>query len=143
MSVERNKAIVRRYYEEAVAKGEFDVLRDHIGSDWTNHTPGMPDVTGPSGAQQINSAFLEAFADVRVTIGALIGEGDLVAIRFEFSGRHKGTFLGVDATGKDVSFTATAFHRVVDDKITDDWINFDGLGILEQFRSHRVARPSG
>jgi predicted ester cyclase len=132
MSIAENKAIIRRYYEEAVERADFRVVYEHIDPAWMNHTPGMPDVRGPDGARQINSIFQKALAGARLTIHALIGEGDLVAIRFTFAGRHEGELLGVAPTGREVAFTATAFHRVVEGKVTDDWINFDGLGILQQ-----------
>lgn len=132
MPVEENKAIIRRYYEEAVELADFRVVYEHVDPQWVNHSPGMPPVKGPDGARQINALFHQGFPDAKLTIHALIGEGDLIAIRFTLAGRHGGDFLGVTPTGKDVSFTATAFHRLVNGKITDDWINFDGLGILQQ-----------
>jgi predicted ester cyclase len=132
MSVEENKEIVQRYWVEAVGQGDYRVLYEHIDPEWVNHTPGMPDVKGPDGARQINSLFHEAMPDAQLTIHALIGEGDLVAVRFTYAGRHEGELLGVAATGKDVSFTGSAFHRIVQGMITDDWVNFDALGILQQ-----------
>jgi predicted ester cyclase len=62
----------------------------------------------------------------------LVAEGELVAIHFTYAGVRCGELMGVPPTGKPVSFSATAIHRVVDGKITDDWINFDTLGILRQ-----------
>lgn len=142
MSIETNKDIVRRYYHEAVEQAKFEVLQEHISPNWVNHTPGMPHVTGPEGARQINEFFQNALPNPQVTIDDLVGEGDTVAIRFTYSGLHEGELLGVAPTGKLVSFTGSAFHRIIDDKITDDWIHFDIAGVLQQIGASPIPAAS-
>ena len=71
-------------------------------------------------------------ADRKVVVEDSVGEGDRVAMRFAISGTHTGTFMGIPATGKPIHVTASGIFRVVDGKATDNWVNFDALGLLQQ-----------
>jgi predicted ester cyclase len=47
-------------------------------------------------------------------------------------GKNTGSFQGMPPTGKQVEITATGIFRVVEGKLTDNWVNFDALGLLQQ-----------
>jgi predicted ester cyclase len=55
-----------------------------------------------------------------------------VAVRTRFTGTHQGALLGIPATGRQVNVAQAAVHRVVDGKITDNWVVFDALGLMQQ-----------
>ena len=52
--------------------------------------------------------------------------------RFTWTGTHKGTFLGVPATGKRVSVKGVVIDRVVGGKMIDSRILMDNLGMMQQ-----------
>jgi predicted ester cyclase len=41
----------------------------------------------------------------------------------------------MNTTGKTIKVTATGIFRVVDGKATDNWVNFDALGLLQQLEA--------
>jgi predicted ester cyclase len=45
---------------------------------------------------------------------------------------NSGSFQGMPPTGKAVDVTATGIFRIVDGKVTDNWVNLDFLGLLQQ-----------
>ena len=129
---EANKAVVRRYLEELFG-GNVDVLDEVIGPEFFAGRP--PDPAGLTGAARYKAGFgliRRAFPDMRMSIDALIAEGDLVALHITVRGTHLGEFRGLAPTGKQVTWTATAFRRVRDGKLVESFGAWDWLGLLEQ-----------
>lgn len=89
----------------------------------------------PPGLEAIKSWYRglwSAFPDLHLTLGNVVGEGDFVANNFDLKGTHLGTFLGVPATGKVVSFAGVTILRFRDDRCVERWSQSDLLGILRQ-----------
>jgi predicted ester cyclase len=61
-----------------------------------------------------------------------IAEEEQVTVRFTFSGTHQGTLMGIPPTGKQVRVPAILIARLVNGKFVEGWINYDGLGMLQQ-----------
>src|SRR5437868_10881926 len=86
MSVEENKAVVRRYFEECWNKGDLAVIDEclapdvslgdvkHVREDWTDAI----------------SRWLTGLPDFRYHVDLLIAEGDIVAARTQFTATHRG-----------------------------------------------------
>ena len=72
------------------------------------------------------------FPDIVFSIQEQITEQDKVASRFEWTGTHDGTFLGIPATGRQVRVWGIVFDRLVDGRIKDTRILMDGLGLMAQ-----------
>jgi predicted ester cyclase len=62
----------------------------------------------------------------------LIAEVDKVAYRITYRGTHRGDFMGIRPTGKQVSFTGIAIDRFKDGKFVESWFNLDALGLMQQ-----------
>jgi predicted ester cyclase len=83
------------------------------------------------GAKQLIDLW-SAISNRKVTIEDSVAEGDRVATRFTISGTHTGSFMGIAPTGKTIHVSASGIFRIVDGKATDNWVNFDALGMLQQ-----------
>ena len=55
-----------------------------------------------------------------------------MASRWTIAGTHRGTFQGVPATGRLVTFSGIDFSRVVEGKVAEHWAQFDLLAVLQQ-----------
>jgi predicted ester cyclase len=73
-----------------------------------------------------------ALPDVRVIIEQQLAEGDLVATRWTPTGMHRGQFMGVAPSGKQVLVSGTVIDRIAGGKVAEEWIDWDRLGLLEQ-----------
>jgi predicted ester cyclase len=62
----------------------------------------------------------------------MIAEGDTVAIRVTWNATHDGAYQGIEPTGNEVEFSVIEFHRLVDGKIAERWIQPDQLGLMQQ-----------
>ena len=71
MSLEENKAIVRRLIE-AYNKQNLDPLDDLIAPDYVDH---ILQIRGPEGVKQAYSDFYKGFPDTHSTIEDIIAEG--------------------------------------------------------------------
>jgi predicted ester cyclase len=66
------------------------------------------------------------------TVEDVVAEGDRVAARVTWQGTHRGEFLGVEATGTGVTFSAFHLVRFSEDGAAEWWGTADLLGALEQ-----------
>jgi predicted ester cyclase len=47
-------------------------------------------------------------------------------------GTNSGEMMGIPATGRLINVVGTGIFRVVDGKVSDNWVNFDALGMMQQ-----------
>lgn len=132
MSIEQNKLVARRFFEDAYNTGNLDLLDQLLMSDYVDQKapPGTPD--GPEGIKQVISMFRAAFPDLHFTIEDQIAEGDKVVTRYTFSGTQQGQLMGIPATGEHVSITGISIYRIVNGKMQTAWIEYDMLGLMQQ-----------
>ena len=132
MSTEENKAIVLRHYEE-LNKGNVDIVDELYAPDFVGYITGLPEpVRGRQAQKSLVAAFFTAFPNLHETAEELIAEGDKVVIRESYRGTHKGDFLGIPPTGKQVAFTSIDIYRIADGKIVEVWSQIDLLSVLQQ-----------
>lgn len=132
MSPEENKALVKRFVDEAQTKGRLDAVDEYLADDFVDHSA-LPGFTPDrSGVKQLFAMFRAAFPDFRAVVHDQLADGDKVVTRKTFHGTHKGEFLGIPATGKQVTIEVTDILRIVGGKITDHWNVVDLLGLMRQ-----------
>lgn len=132
MSLEENKAIVRRLVEEAQAGGKLHVIDELISPDFVDHSPwpGIPATR--EGVRQIFGMFQAALADLHVIIHEQIAEADRVVTRKTLRGVHQGNLLGVPPTGNVIAIEVIDILQLKDGLITDHWNLVDQYGLLQQ-----------
>ena len=128
---EANKTLIMRM-GEILNSGNFAPIDELIAPDISLRAAGYTEVKGREAYKQLLPAMLTAFPDGQFTSETIIAEGDLVAVRWNWRGTHQGDWMGVAATGKQVTETASTFYRVVDGKITEIWGDEDALGLMQQ-----------
>jgi predicted ester cyclase len=124
-SAEENKAIVRLFLEEVVAKKNYDVIDELLSPDFVDRTlmPGQ----GPTREDYKRSVaeILDAYSPTSFTIEAQIAEGDTVVTKYRQSGVTQGEILGVPPTGKEATHVRITIHRISGGKITEEWSTLD------------------
>ena len=130
---EANKELVRRFFE-GVDKGDPAVLQEFISHDYDDHNPPpFPDLPpGLAGSHKAFDYALGAFSEFQHEILDQVAEGDKVVSRIKAQGKHTGDFLGIPATGKEVTMTGIAVHRIANGKIVEHWGQIDALGLFQQ-----------
>jgi len=77
---------------------------------------------------------VRAFPDYQWDLRHLLIDGCWLSAHFVDTGTHKGTFLGVAATGRVVSTHEFAVYRVHERKIVEVWVTADNMRLLAQLR---------
>ncbi len=132
MSIEANKALVRRWWEET-DKGNLAVVDELCAPDYVDHSPPLPGMgEGSAAVRKANEALAAAFPDTVHTIEELIAEGDLVVTRLRGRATFTGECLGIKPNGKVVEITGISIHRIADGKLVEHWANIDSLSFMQQ-----------
>lgn len=65
--------------------------------------------------------FLAAFPDVRLTIDQLFSEGDKVIAFSTWRGTHRGSFMGMPASGRPAAIRTADIFRVSGGQFHEHW----------------------
>jgi steroid delta-isomerase-like uncharacterized protein len=121
MSAEENKALVRREQEELWNHtGDLEAAEELFAG-------GQADA-----AKQEAADFRRGFPDVISTVEDLIAEGDKVVARWRCRATHRGDYMGIPSSGKEVEFTGISFYRIEGGKIAESWTVEDQFGLMRQ-----------
>ena len=121
MSAEENKALVRREQEELWNHtGDLEAAEELFAG-------GQADA-----AKQEAADFRRGFPDVISTVEDLIAEGDKVVARWRSRATHRGDYMGIPASGKEVEFTGISFYRIEGGQIAESWSIEDQFGLMRQ-----------
>ncbi|MBV9325541.1 MAG: ester cyclase [Chloroflexi bacterium] len=132
-SPDDNKALVRQWFAE-IDKGEHADVDRFLAPDYIDHNPpSMPVTTSAREAvKEYSAGFRAALRDFRHVVEDQIAEGDKVVSRITAYGTHCGELMGIPATGRQVTMTGIAIHRVTDGKLVEHWSQNDLLGLLQR-----------
>jgi len=130
MSLEKNKAIVRKMFE-AINKQSLASLDKLMAPDFVLHMH-TQQTHGWEVNRQVVEDEIKAFPDLHVAIEDIIAEGDKVCVRLQEKATHTGEYRGLAPTGNKLSYTVVAIWRVVEGKIVEGWIIYDQMDFLKQ-----------
>jgi steroid delta-isomerase-like uncharacterized protein len=132
MSVENNKALICRLYDEVFAKWNLGVVDDLVGPEFVGHEMPPGTAPGPVGFKQFYGWLRSAFPDLRYVVDDVIAEGDKVVVRWTWHCTHRGDFMGVPPTGKQATVSGMAIYRLAGGKCVERWVELSLLGLLQQ-----------
>ena len=114
----KNKALMRRVYEEMWNEGKTALARELFAR--------------PEGVERFVSQFLVSFPDLQHTVEAMIAEGDQVAVSFSARGTHSGQWSGFAPTGRSIQYTGVTLARIAGNRILEHHTWWDRAALLEQ-----------
>lgn len=132
MTLEENKALVRRTGEEVLNEKKLDVIDEIFHPDFIELDPAPGQEQGAVGIKRWFGKILDAFPDMHWTIEEQVAEADRVMTRWVWQGTHKAELYGIPATGRLLTVSAWTSDHIVDGKIIDSRIIMDMLGMLQQ-----------
>jgi serine phosphatase RsbU (regulator of sigma subunit)/predicted ester cyclase len=141
MSIEENKALVRRFLQ-AHANGDVDTVDEMLAPDFVDHNLMPGQQPGREGYLRALTEYHAAYSDTRYLIEKQLAEGDEVVTTFAVSATHdRGEWMGLVPTGKQFQALLILVHRVLGGKIiTDEWTQGSGLAELTQRRLEQEMR---
>ncbi len=132
MSMEENKAIVRRMTEEFYNQGNVESAERFFAATYVHHDPASPQVRDRDGLKQVLRAFRAGCPDLHITIDQLLAEGDTVTKRWIYHATHTGDLSGMQPTGKRIAMSGLELFRLEGGKIVECWLGYDNLSLMQQ-----------
>jgi steroid delta-isomerase-like uncharacterized protein len=134
MSIEANKTIVRRIFEDGLNHGQVDAIAALTAPTFLDHDIHVHTgiASGPEDMRAALVAIRQGFPDIHVTIEDIVAEGERVVVRNTWRGTHRGEFNGIPATGRPVEITGIVIWRIAEGQIAERWACIDTLGLLRQ-----------
>jgi serine phosphatase RsbU (regulator of sigma subunit) len=120
VSVEENKALIRRFLEEQ-ARGNLGVIDELLSPDFVDR--GLLPGQGPTREdfKRAVAEILDAFYIIDFTIEEQVAEGDTVVTKYKERSVIRGEFAGLPPTGTEEDFEGIYFHRISEGKIIEEW----------------------
>lgn len=130
---EANKALVRRYYAEAM--GGLSGIGQVVSDSFVDHhmPPGLP--PGPEGVRRFFKDILGGiFSDVKIEVDFMIAEGNKVDCHFVVTAKHIGEFAGIKPKGNAIHCLAISTFRIEGGKLAEAWEIYDSGSLMQQMR---------
>jgi predicted ester cyclase len=134
MSVEDNKALVHRYYEDAPSHPDAcdEIFAPHFQFHTIQHAA-HPDADSSPQSEKATYEWLKAvWGDWRMTIDEMIAEGDRVMVRWTFHGTQRGEYMGLPPTHRPATYSGINIFRIDGGKIAEVWDIYDRLWLWQQ-----------
>ena len=142
MTIEHNKAVALRWSQELWGQGNLAVADEIIAPDYVRHDPGDPfPARGPEDVKRIVTMLRTMLPDFRLSVEAVIAEGDIVVSRYTATATDTVGYMGMPPTGKPIRTSAIQMFRFSNGKIVESWAVRDDLGTLRQLG--HFAAPGG
>jgi predicted ester cyclase len=132
MSIEQNKAIMRRMIEEVWNKGNLMVADELFHPD--HFSPSAPDLPkGPESVKMLVGMFRGAMPDYHMTIDLMMADERKVVARFTQSGTHIGApLMGMEPSGRRAEWTEIGVLEIENGQIIRSWYEVDMLSMIQQ-----------
>ncbi|MFI5316465.1 MAG: ester cyclase [Myxococcota bacterium] len=113
-------------------RANLDAVEEYWAEDSMLHLCGLELAPARAPQKTVGRLVLDAFSDVRVEVEDQIVEGDRVVERHRATGVHTGEFMGIAATGRNVSWTGNHIYRLADGQIAEVWSEVSLYHLLAQ-----------
>jgi predicted ester cyclase len=122
MSVEENKALVRRLFE-ARGKTDLDAFDKMLAPEFVSHTKLLPGhKPDREGYKRTIAEYAATFSNRRFIVEEQVAEAEKVVSRVTAHATHdRKAFLGVAPTGKEATYKTIFIHRIEGGKIAEEW----------------------
>jgi predicted ester cyclase len=127
-----NEATVRRVFDEIANKGDYGVVDEIYREDYVDHAPLPGGPPGRDGVRYSIGGLRTAMPDLTVTVEAISAHADKVAIHNTWRGTHTGEVLGIEPTGRPLTFTGVVIFRLVHGRLAERWAIGVELDLLKE-----------
>ncbi len=131
--------LVQRFYLEVWNRADETVARELLHPNFAFRASLGPEKQGPDGFIEYMRSIHAALANYTCAIDDLIAAGNRAAARLTFSGRHRGRFFEVEATGREISWNGGAFFTMDDNQIVELWVVGDVDRVKQQLNAPKQA----
>ena len=133
--IESHKEIAKTISQKVVNEKDYSPIDQYLTDDYVYHGLGGMEAKTPQGFKEAIKSFHQAIPDLKSKIIEMVGEGNFLVIRFQFTGTHKGEFLGLPVSNAHLEFEGMIMRRFEDGKVAEDWDYFDYPKVISQIQN--------
>jgi steroid delta-isomerase-like uncharacterized protein len=143
MAISENKAVARRYLEQAWGRGELGTIDALCAPTMSVFVHGRPKgIHGTRVVKELVTSVRAIFPDLSLEVQQEVAEEETVVVRWRSTGTQRGEFTkGIPPTGERVSWSGVSIFRIVDGKIQEERVEEDLLDLQEQIGVIEKAEP--
>ena len=127
----KNKETIERYYAEVVSGRDYSNLSSLVAAEYVDHNAEGA-ARGPGVVRAHMEAIRSTLPDFTMRIEHIIAEEDWVATRVTGRGTHKGEWMNIKPTGREIHLKGINMDRLQNGKIVEHWGEADTVGMLLQ-----------
>ncbi|MDX2091626.1 MAG: ester cyclase [Kofleriaceae bacterium] len=128
-----NTVVAQRYMEEICARANFAMLDELVAKDVIQRDSVTPERRGHDHVKATINEFRSAFPDLTFKIDDVLSTtSDRVVVRWTVRGTHKGSLMGLAATGRPATFKGIDILKIVDGMVREDDAYWDAYGLFQQ-----------
>jgi steroid delta-isomerase-like uncharacterized protein len=127
-----NKALVSKFFNYFETGSTDRIVNELLSPSYTLNFPGKSAPLSPSDTKSLMTEYVTAFPNLKFSITEQVTEGEKVVTCLTVSGTHTGKYMGMNPTGKTFTVSAITVHRIVNEKIEEEWTELNVLGIIHQ-----------
>jgi steroid delta-isomerase-like uncharacterized protein len=132
MSIEENKILARRIFEEAGSQGNYAVIDEAIAPTFVYRASALADTHGPAGLKEFFTGHRRASPDIHYTVEEVVAEGEKVVVRWIVTGTQQGEVRGLAPTGKPFKADGITIFHFAHGLIVEGKAVWDALAFLQQ-----------
>ncbi len=138
MSINHNKYIVMRYFQEIMTEGNLGSLYELLSPDFVFTLPTHPEpYHGPDGFKDLVTMLHSCFPDFYIHAKEMVASGDMVVTRWRGGGTHLGAAIhtvagDVPANGRYFEIDGMSWHTLKDGQIVEVIGHEDTISMFEQ-----------
>ncbi|MBN2542162.1 ester cyclase [bacterium] len=130
--LEENLAIARIWNLEIWNKGSLDAVDQLCAENFTFNYPLPGCSSDREGYKTTLTNYKKAFEGLSCEIIESIADVNKVAVRWKCTSTHKGPFMGIAPTGKELTTTGISILTIENAKITEEYTESDMLSMFMQ-----------
>jgi steroid delta-isomerase-like uncharacterized protein len=109
-----------------------------VSESYVNHNPNVE--PGLTGLVAFMKHWFDTLSDTRVVVEDAFAAGDRVVGRYTYRARHTGSFVGVPASGADITMRSIDIWRFENDRFVEHWDELNLLDVFQQMGSIPMQR---
>lgn len=117
-----NKELVKLYYDELWNKQNKEYIDILFDDNITFHGSLNITVNGKKGFEEYMNTILTGITNLFHSIVSLVEDGNQIAVRALYNGRHTGKLFEYEASNNKIQYNGASFFKFRDGKIVDIWV---------------------
>ncbi len=135
MHDDRNRLLIRRFYDELWNRFDKTIFADILAGDLCFRGSLGQEKRGLAEFGEYVDFIHRIFPDFSNEIEEIISEGDRAFARLTYRGTHSGELFGIAPTGRKIRYSGAAVFTFRNDRISEVWVLGDISGLIGQLET--------